>query len=224
MVTTFATRPAPSKRSSSSPPWIVTPWLLQQLVEEAPGRGAEAAFEHDVLLHHDRAALAEHRQRGGDLAADVGAADQHDLLCIGDTSADRVGVAERAQVVDLLEVAALDVQAPHVGAGREQRLAELDLFLGRELRDTRRGVERGDAGARQQLDLLLGPPGVGPEEGLAALLDTAQVALGAVRPVVWRVGLAADEQHRAVGALLAQPARAVRAREPSSDQQVVHLA
>src|SRR6185312_6263696 len=48
-------------------------------------------------------------------------------------------------------------------------------------------------------------------------------ALRAVGTVVRRVGLAADEQDRAVGALLAQPARAVRGGEAASDQQVVDV-
>ena len=59
-VTTCATRPSPSKRSSSSPAWIVTPCSSSIRPEEAPGRRAEAAFERVLLLHDDRAALAEH--------------------------------------------------------------------------------------------------------------------------------------------------------------------
>ncbi len=64
------------------------PVFREQPLEEAPGGLAEAAFERDLLLHHDRAALAEHRQRGRDLAADVGAADQHHPLSVGDALAD----------------------------------------------------------------------------------------------------------------------------------------
>ena len=198
--------------------------LFQQLLEEAPGRGAEAAFERDLLLHHDRAALAHQRQRGGDLAADVGAADQHHLLGLRRIRADRVGVAERAQVVDALQLAPRHVQPPHVRPGREQRLAELELLLGRELRGARARVERGDARAGEQLDPLLPPPLPRTEERLAALLLAAQVALRAVRAVVRRVGLAAHHQHRPLGAFLAQPARAVGARQPAADQQVVDLA
>ena len=45
-------------------------------------------------------------QRRRDLAGDVGAADQHDALGLLGVGADRVGVAERAQVVDALELGA----------------------------------------------------------------------------------------------------------------------
>ena len=68
-----------------------------------PDALAEAPLQRGALLHDDRAALADRGQRRGDLAADVGAADQHDVLRVGHPLADRVGVAERAQVVDLLE-------------------------------------------------------------------------------------------------------------------------
>ena len=43
-------------------------------------------------------------------------------------------------------------------------------------------------------------------------------------PVVGRVGLAADEQDLAVGALLAQVARAVAGRDAAADQQVLDRA
>ncbi len=130
---------------------------FEQLLEEAPAARAEAPFERGLLLHHDRAALAHQRQRRGDLAADVGAADQHHLLGVRHPLADRVGVAERAQVVDLLELAAAHVQAAHVRARRDQRLAELDLVLARQRRRARLQVDAGDARARQQLDVLLAP-------------------------------------------------------------------
>ena len=140
-VITFATRPSPSKRSSSSPPWTLTPCDSSSSWKKRPARAPKPRSSVDLLLHHDRAALAQQRQRRGDLAGDVGAADQHHLLGVRHAVADRVGVAERAQVVDLLELAAADVQPAHVGAGGDQRLVELDLLLVRELRRARLQVE-----------------------------------------------------------------------------------
>src|SRR5262249_46364563 len=107
--------------------------LLEELVEEAPGVGPEATFERDALLHDDRAPLADLRERSGDLAAYVGAPDHDDVLSVGEVLADREGVAERAQVVDPLELTALDVEAADIRAGREQQLAELDFVLVGEL-------------------------------------------------------------------------------------------
>src|SRR3712207_8350387 len=46
------------------------------------------------LLHDERAALAEQRQRGRDLGRDVGAADDRDMLGLRDVVAQRVRVAE----------------------------------------------------------------------------------------------------------------------------------
>src|SRR6202042_3144562 len=58
----------------------------------------------------------------------------------------------------------------------------------------------------------------------SAALFASEIALRALRPVVRRVGLAADEQHLPLGAFLSQPPRAVRARQSAADQQVVDLA
>ena len=84
------------------------PVPLQHALEEAADLGAEGALEGHLLLHHDRALeTMGGGQRGRHLAADVAAADQHRALGLGGVGADRVGVAERAQVVDPLELAAV---------------------------------------------------------------------------------------------------------------------
>ena len=54
-------------------------------------------------------------------------------------------------------MAAVDVQPAHVRAGRDQRLAELDLLLVRQLRRARLHVERRHARAREQLDVAAPP-------------------------------------------------------------------
>ena len=54
--------------------------LLESALEEPPGLLAEVAAERHVLEHHHRARAAELGQRRGNLAGDVGAADQHDSL------------------------------------------------------------------------------------------------------------------------------------------------
>ena len=80
--------------------------LAEHAAEEAPGVVAEPARERLVLQHHDRDVLAERRQRGRDLAADVGAADADDVLDALQLAADRVAVAERADVVQPVELVA----------------------------------------------------------------------------------------------------------------------
>ena len=153
------------------------------------------------------------RQRRGDLAADVGAADQHDALRAVGVLADRVGVAERAQVVDPLELAALDVQPPHVRAGREQRLVEARPPPWSTASPRAPPCRASVTLVRvQQLDPLLAPTTRSGGRACPRATRALQVALRARRAVVGRVGLAPDEQDRALGAGLAQPARAVGAR------------
>ncbi len=142
LVSTALTRPSPSKASSSSPPWTVTPWSSSRLLEPAPGVLAEGPRERHVLHHHDRALDALRGQRGGDLGADVAAADQDHVLGRLGVGADRVGVAEGAQVVDALVLGPLDPQDVDHRPGGEQRLAEADLLPALQLRRARRRVER----------------------------------------------------------------------------------
>src|SRR6185503_433024 len=87
------------------------PVPLADRAEVGAAPAPELAFERLGLLHHDRDALAELPQRRGDLGADVRAADADDPLGAVDVAADRVGVAERAEVVDALELGAVDGQA-----------------------------------------------------------------------------------------------------------------
>ncbi len=198
--------------------------FFEQPLEELTGRPAEAPFQGRLLLHHDRAALAHHAQRGGHLAADVGAADQHHLFGFGDPRADRIGIAQRPQIVDLLELAALDVQPSHVGPRGEQRLLEGDLLLVGQLGRPRLRIEPRDARTCQELDPLLIPEGGGTEQGLLAGLLATQVALGALGAVIRRVGLPPDEQDLPLGPFLAQPSRTVGRGEASAHQQVLDLA
>ena len=144
----------------------------------------------------------------------------------GGVGGDRVRGRDRPQVVDPVQVAVLGVDPAHVRARREQRLVERDLVAVRQLRPPRVGVELHHARAREQLDLLLAPPLVRAEQDVVARLLAAEVLLRQRRPVVGRVVLAPDEQDRsAVGtALLANPARAVRARQPTADDQIVDRA
>ena len=170
---------------------------LELLLEPAPGVLAEGPREGDVLHHHDRALDALRGQRGGDLGADVAAADQDDVLGRLGVGADRVGVAEGAQVVDALVLGALDAEDVDHRPGAEQRLAEGDLLPALQLRRARRRVERHHVDAAQQLDVVLLVPGGRVDVGVLAGGLAAQVLLRERRPFVGRLGLAADQQDRA---------------------------
>ena len=138
------------------------------------------------------------RQRRGDLAADVGAADQHDLLGVRDALADRVGVAERAQVVDLLELAA----ARRSAAARSRRSRSAPCRTRppacSRASPCARCRSRPVTLVRVSSSMSCSPHhSSGRKNVLLARLLAAQVALRALRAVVRRVGLAADEQHLA---------------------------
>src|SRR5436305_4470694 len=126
--------------------------------------------------------------------------------------ANRIGVPEGPQVVDTVELAAVNPQPPHVRPGGQQRLAEPDLVARLQLRDALVGVEARYRRPRHQLDVLLAPPLIRTEQDVLARLLAPEVLLRQLGAVVRRIRLAADEEDRAVGAGLAQPARTVAGR------------
>ena len=179
-------------------------------MEVTPDLVAEGPRQRNVLHHHDRAARPLHRQRRRDLAADVAAADQHDVVGALGGLADRVRVAERAQVVDALELGALGAQDVDVRARRDQGLGERDLVAALQLGRPRAGVERHHVLSAHELDVVLLVPLGRMHVGVLALRLAAQVLLRQRRALVRRLGLAPDEQHVPVGAALAQLGGAVR--------------
>ena len=223
-MTTAETRPSPSKASSSSPPWKVDALRLEQLLEPAAGVGAEGPRQRHVLHHHDRAPGPLRGQRGGDLGADVAAADQDDVLGRLGVGADRVGVAEGAQVVDALVLGALDPEDVDHRPGGDQRLAEGDLLPALDLGGARLGVERHHVAPAQQLDAVLLIPGGRVDVGVLARWPRR-----AGTP--WRaaaVRRAAPARGRPAGPSprppLAQLGRAVGGGHAAADQQEVDLA
>ena len=225
LVTTLVTRPsAPSKRSSSSSAWISMPWSVSTSWKYRAASGPKLRLRATGSIITIAHRLPISVRRGGHLGGDVGAADQHDALA-GGVRADRVAVAERAQVVDSLQLGARDVEPSDVGAGGQQGLAEADLLLvgqldGAGLRGRASSPRCGSAprcpcSSRQSASCRT-----------ASSRDSRapEVALGERRAVIGQVGFAADEQDRAVGAGLAQPAGAVGGGHAAADQQVFDVA
>ena len=208
--------------------------LAQQGAEEAAGRRAEVRGQRRVLEHDHRAAPAEPRERRGDLAGDVGAADEDHVLGLGRVRADRVGVAERAQVVDALELPSVDPQPADVRAGRDERDAEAHDLLGRERRGPLGGVEPHHARARRQLDRALRVPRRVVEQARVAVLLAGQVGLRRGRALVRQIRLAPHQQHAAGAcargrsplgeAPVVQRLGAGGARGPAADDQRADLA
>jgi hypothetical protein len=199
--------------------------LAEQPLHEPPDLRAEVIAHGAVLHHHERALLAHRRQRRGNLAADPRPADQDHALGDGGVVADRVRVAERAQVVHAVVVGPLHVaQPPHVRSGREQRATEPQLLPARQLRDALVRRQLHDALAREQLDGLLLVPPRRLEPRVLARRPPRQILLRQRRPIVGRVLLAANDHDRPVGPLGPQRLGAGGSGHAAADQQVVDVA
>ena len=223
-VTTRSTRSSePSKRSSSCEPCTCTPCSVERVLEEAADLGPAHALVRHRLEHDQLALLAERRERGRQLGADVAAADQRDALrplelgraarpscaaCAGSGSRRaarprRAGCARwspsraapcRSATSSLLESVA--TRASTSSAVTLVRVSSSTSLLARTSRRAGPRMSSRDSSPRRY----------------------PFVSGGAV---VGRVELAPDQQDLALGSLLAQVARAVRGREAAADQQVL---
>src|SRR5918995_3553822 len=202
----------------------VDPVVLQHSLEVAAHLGSVGVLVGDVLQHHDRALHpVRPGERGRDLGSYVAAPDHHHPLGAAGLRADRLRVRKRPQVVDAVELAAVHPQPAHVCTGGEERRVELDLVLRRQRDHALARIELHHARAQHQVDVLLPPPLVRTEQHLVPRLLALEISLREGRPVVRRIGLAADQHNGAVRALLPQPARTVRRGKTAADQQVVDL-
>src|SRR5436853_1985232 len=171
--------------------------LFEPLLEPATDVLAEGAREGDVLHRDDRAFRPLRGQRGGDLAADVATADEHDVLGPLGIRANGVGVAEGTEVVDALVLGPLDAEDVDHRSRPEQGLAEGDLFAALDLRRLGLEVKPHHVLPGQQLDpVLLVPGATAVDVGVLAAGVAAQVLLRDRRPFVGRLRLAPDQQDR----------------------------
>lgn len=195
--------------------------LLEHSADEPSGRRAECVLERMVLLHEDRAALAQRGERRGHLAAHVRPADEYHPLGVREVAAQCVGVPQRAEIVDSVELRARDGEPPHHRSRGEQDLIELDLLARGQRRHSGDEIQRGHARPREQLHVVGVPPARLNDQHLLARLVAAQVTLRDRRAVVGRVELAADDRDRALRAAGAQRAGTGRRRDPAADEQMV---
>ena len=170
-------------------------------MEELACAPAEHPAEKNRLQHHQGAGAAELGQRSGDLAADERTTDHHHALARG-VLTDGIAVADRAQVVDALQVAPGDVQAPHVGARGQQPLVKAELVSAGELHPPLTWVDRHGRDLALDLDALLVVPLGRARQDLLPRLLPAEVVLGQIGPVVREIGLARDHHNLALGPLL----------------------
>jgi hypothetical protein len=166
---------------------------------DLPQLGTKHAFERELgaLDQRDLAALLA--RRGRHLGADPSGAHYCQPAPTLDALAQTIGVGDRSQVVDVLELGARDAQPSRRRTGRQQQLVEANALAFAQLYLLRRRVDGGRLAPAAQLDaraFVVARVVVNPE--LLATILAAQVALRKRRAFVWRLGLGADQHDATV--------------------------
>ena len=162
------------------------------LVEGRHRRARDAV--HDAVGHLEHGHLQPQLARGGgDLQADVAAADDEHARARGAGGADAVGVGDGAQVVHALELAARHLQAPRAAAGGEQQrvVGQHQLVVEAHVALARGDV--GDAPAPVGLHAVVGEELRRADREPLALERAGQVLLRQRRALVGHPRLIADQ-------------------------------
>ena len=165
------------------------------LVPEHPAQGHRGGIDEDDVRTHLPG-------RGCDLGTDPAGADHRHAAGVADGVAEPAGIAEVAEVVDTAQVGPGDVDAPRLGAGRQdgggerQRLVavESDLAL------VRVEVEALDGAPHQELDVVVCVEAVVVDAGRLGRRLAAQHGFGQRGSLVGQLPLVADEDDATVEA------------------------
>jgi len=149
--------------------------------------------EH-VLQRHRARAYHRHLEarlagRGRHLASDPARTDDHELATPLDPLAQPLGIRQRAQVVDLVEIGPRERQPPRLGAGGQQEPVIAEPLAARQHDLRRRRVDALHGGCGTQLDLVARVEVFRVEEDLLQADLGAQVVLGQRWALIGRVGL-----------------------------------
>ena len=183
---------------------------VMRLQEGRDGCRNHPAEEPRQQLDHDRPAPRRDGARG-DLEANEAAADDGDLGARATSLPQPIRIGQIAQIEDLLGDGGLKRQPARLAAGREQQLGVADLLAVREAHGLAPAIDRRDHAVGMELDAG-GRERVGLGEGEVVRRALAgEVGLGQGRPLVGWAGLGAEQDDRAVMALLAQDQRGAAA-------------
>ena len=188
--------------------------ILHVPLEVAADLGAEQVVPDHLVLHRQGHLQALHAGAGRDLDADEAAAQHGNVAAASlEQGADRLRVLDRTDRLGALE-------RPRRRSGGQRQPAELDP-LAAHLDGVAGDVHRRHVRAQAQLDAVFPPPVRGVHGQLVDRRLAAQEILGQRGPVVGRVLLVADDQRRAVAALLAVLLGHHPAGEPAADDHVL---
>ena len=179
-------------------------------VAEHPSQGQPVDLDHG----HRAAVLAG---GGRHLQADPARADDHHTCGVLEGVEQCLGVLGATQVVHALGVDAGHVERAHPGTGGQQQLVVAQRLATVEGHGVGRRVDRGDAAAEDQVDVLLRVPARVVHVRLVQGLAAQEEVFGERRPFVRPVLLLTDEHDPAGETLGAQRFSRLRPRQRRSD-------
>ena len=193
------------------------------VVEGLGEGGGEGAGEH-LLLHvleveHEGDLDAVLHEGGGDLRADVAAADDRDVAALGRDGAQPLVVGGGAVVDD--PRAGVDGEHAGLGAGGEQQLAVADRAAVGEAYDVGAGVDPGHRGVGDQVDGVVLVEVAGERGALEGLVVLEPEVLGQDGPVDRLVGLGAEDGDATGPVLRTDALHGARRSDPRTDDDVV---
>ena len=168
--------------------------LLVQRAHEVAERGAEDALQRPRLGRDDVHLEVARAQRRGHLEADEARADDDGALRAPRPRDDRAAVGERAQRVDVRQLAARDVEPDRLGARREQRARRTGSVVPPSTTTRLRAI-RSPSRARRGRDRSRAPRRT-PAAAADPLLGrgAGEVVLGEVRPIARARGVGAEHR------------------------------
>ena len=188
-----------------------------ELREEPAESRADDALERGGGLLDDGDRGTEAARGRGHLAADPARADDHEPAAVADHGAQGVGVGDRPQDAHRLPFGAVDRGPARHRAGGDQQPVVRELLAAWERDVVRRGVERGRARRRAQLDVIGRVEALGVDLGVGGAAVARQVALRERRSLVGPPRLLGDQDDAPLEALLAQRRGGLGAGQAAAD-------
>ena len=137
------------------PRWNITPCSSWMLLTMSPSSGPRTRSSGRDLRPDDVNLDAPRAQRCCRFEADKACADDDDPLCTRGFGDQIATIVERAQIMDVWQVGARNIQVHGIGSGRDQKRIECDAAAVRQRDGPFDGIDRRDARAQPHVDLLL---------------------------------------------------------------------
>lgn len=185
---TRSTWPPPSKADSGAQEHLDAVVSVDVAVDRAHLDAEHVRKQHRARVDH-RHLEAGLASRGRSLAPDPARADHHELAAPPDPLPQPVGIRQRAQVVDPVEIRSRERQAPRLRAGRQQQPVIRQPLASREHDLRRRRVDALHGRCGTQLDLVARVEALRLEKDLLQADLAAQIILGQRRALIGTLGL-----------------------------------